>query len=333
MLTVKRSRTRFTHKSYYEYYSFQEECDRRMTVRVTDGRLYEVCTKRFLFFVVRDVLSLSTACPIRKKADFNRAIQSHMTFIIMIQQRPLLLLLLLLLLLSICLESSVAFVARNVNVSPWRMGMAPVSSSRRNTADLLLYLSSTPSVPQEEEEEESAIVPPVENDAKTKEGTEALSPLQKLRRTIASYYTPPDDGLTVRQRLAQLGLAALLSYGWVSNMSYCVTVSCAWYIFSCRTGLSPLQPGQWKPFLAVYAGFWVLNNVLRPLRLAVSVGLVAPQFERFLQALELRLRVSRPVAIALTVFLANVVGTLSFMSLGIVGASLLAKVPLWGPRL
>lgn len=197
---------------------------------------------------------------------------------------------------------------------------------------LRLTTSTTPAVPQEEEEEASAVVPPAVIDASTNQ-KETESRWQKLRTKIASYYTPQDnDGLTFRQRLAKLGLAALLSYGWVSNMSYCVTVSCAWYIFSRQTGLSPLQPGQWKPFLAVYAGFWVLNNVLRPLRLAVSVGLVAPVFERILSAMQERLRVSRPVAIAITVFLSNVVGTLSFMCLGILGASVLAQVPIWGPR-
>lgn len=41
-----------------------------------------------------------------------------------------------------------------------------------------------------------------------------------------------DDGLTFKQRLAKMGLATMLSYGWVSNMSYSVTVSVAWYIFS-----------------------------------------------------------------------------------------------------
>jgi hypothetical protein len=42
----------------------------------------------------------------------------------------------------------------------------------------------------------------------------------------------PDDGLTFKQRIAKMGLATMLSYGWVSNMSYSVTVSIAWYIFS-----------------------------------------------------------------------------------------------------
>merc|ERR1719464_2549847 len=38
-----------------------------------------------------------------------------------------------------------------------------------------------------------------------------------------------DDGLTFKQKLAKMGLSALLSYGFVSNISYCVTVSLAWF--------------------------------------------------------------------------------------------------------
>ena len=37
---------------------------------------------------------------------------------------------------------------------------------------------------------------------------------------------------TTRERLAKMGLSALLSYGWVSNMSYAVTLSLSWYGFS-----------------------------------------------------------------------------------------------------
>lgn len=45
-----------------------------------------------------------------------------------------------------------------------------------------------------------------------------------------------EEKLTTRQRLAKLGLAAVLSYGWVSNMSYCICVSIAWYGFSKQVG-------------------------------------------------------------------------------------------------
>lgn len=40
------------------------------------------------------------------------------------------------------------------------------------------------------------------------------------------------DKLTMKEKLAKMGLSALLSYGWVSNMSYAVTLSISWYLFS-----------------------------------------------------------------------------------------------------
>lgn len=55
---------------------------------------------------------------------------------------------------------------------------------------------------------------------------------KRFTESIKSYFQPADDGLTFRERLGKLGLAAVLSYGWVSNMSYCVSVSLAWFIFS-----------------------------------------------------------------------------------------------------
>ena len=40
------------------------------------------------------------------------------------------------------------------------------------------------------------------------------------------------DTLTTSQRLAKMGLSALLSYGFVSNMSLSATVSVAWFSFN-----------------------------------------------------------------------------------------------------
>jgi hypothetical protein len=44
------------------------------------------------------------------------------------------------------------------------------------------------------------------------------------------------ESLTFKQRLAKAGMSTLLSYGFVSNMSYAVTVSIAWYISAKRVG-------------------------------------------------------------------------------------------------
>lgn len=108
-----------------------------------------------------------------------------------------------------------------------------------------------------------------------------------------------------------------------------------WFVFTTifllfyfQTGKSPLAPGQWKGFLAVYAGFFVFNNIVRPLRLAVAVG-VSPKFDAFVKKVQEKCNVGKPLAVTITVVLANVVGTISFMCLGIFLASILAGVPVW----
>ena len=101
-----------------------------------------------------------------------------------------------------------------------------------------------------------------------------------------------------------------------------------WFGFSKKTGLSPLAPGQWKGFLAVYAGFYVFNNFIRPMRLAVSIG-VTPYFDKAVAAIQRKTKFSKSVSIGIVVFLANVCGTTSLMSLGIYIASLAAGVPIF----
>lgn len=139
------------------------------------------------------------------------------------------------------------------------------------------------------------------------------------------------DGLTFRQRLAKAGMSVVLSYGFVSNMSYCVSVSAAWYIFCKRTALSPLAPGQRPRFLAVYSGFWVFNNIVRPIRFAASVAL-STKFDAIVRNIQERANVSRRVAIGLTVVLANVVGTTMLMCAGVALAASLAGVPIFPPK-
>lgn len=192
------------------------------------------------------------------------------------------------------------------------------------------------------------------------------SPADEAKGTIGSrlkaMFKKKDDadGLTTRERLAKMGLSALLSYGWgeskivlilaqpsrfglhihisyfidsqtVSNMSYAVTLSLSWYGFSKKTGLSPLAPGQWKPFLAVYAGFYVFNNIIRPLRFGASV-VVAKYFDNFVGFIQNKTKLSRKWSIAVVVFLANVLGTFAAMGLGVSIASTAAGVPIFPPK-
>ena len=194
---------------------------------------------------------------------------------------------------------------------------------------LTLYMSADDEALDNKEGEEEPTNSMVQEDEVSI--SEKPSRLQRLRQRLfpsKQQQQPNDDGLTFRQKLAKLGLSVALSYGWVSNVSYSVTVSLAWYIFSKRTGMSPLAPGQWKGFLAVYAGFYVFNNIVRPLRLALSVS-VSIYFERAVGFIQETFKVNKGVAIGLTVFFANVVGTITLMCLGISIAATAAGVPVF----
>jgi hypothetical protein len=93
-------------------------------------------------------------------------------------------------------------------------------------------LSSSSSSPDKHEDDAS-----VEKEEETKK----LSILQTIKKSIGLSKSKKkedkkkdDDALTFKQRLAKMGLAAVLSYGMVSNVSYSISVSLAWYIFSSR---------------------------------------------------------------------------------------------------
>jgi len=133
--------------------------------------------------------------------------------------------------------------------------------------------------------------------------------------------------LTTRQRLAKLGFSVLLSYGFVSNMSAMIFLSMAWFSFSAKTGLSPLAPGQWKPFTLVYAGFYVLSNLVRPARIAIAIA-IGRYFDSILKYLQHKFSLSRSVSIALLVFGANVVLTTLALIGGVSLASILSGVPI-----
>jgi hypothetical protein len=92
--------------------------------------------------------------------------------------------------------------------------------------------------------------------------------------------------------------------------------------------MSPLAPGQWKPYLAVYAGFYVFNNILRPVRFGVSV-IVSKYFDSFVNFIQTKTNLSRKWSIGIVVFLANVCGTLTAMALGVSIASTAAGVPIF----
>jgi len=74
-----------------------------------------------------------------------------------------------------------------------------------------------------EEVPDNAAVASSDNDSGEKK-----SIVEKLK----SIFQKEDDGLTNKERLKKMGLSVLLSYGFVSNMSYAVMLSLSWYGFS-----------------------------------------------------------------------------------------------------
>ena len=94
----------------------------------------------------------------------------------------------------------------------------------------------------------------------------------------------------------------------------------------CRRGLSPLVEGQWKPFLAVYAGFYIFHNIVRPARFALSVAL-GPKFDRLLAWVQNRFRVNKGVAILMVMLSLNVVCSCGGMCAGIFLVSKMTGVP------
>eukprot|EP00208_Stichococcus_sp_RCC1054_P002796 CAMPEP_0206139412 /NCGR_PEP_ID=MMETSP1473-20131121/5911_1 /ASSEMBLY_ACC=CAM_ASM_001109 /TAXON_ID=1461547 /ORGANISM="Stichococcus sp, Strain RCC1054" /LENGTH=212 /DNA_ID=CAMNT_0053533197 /DNA_START=203 /DNA_END=842 /DNA_ORIENTATION=+ len=128
---------------------------------------------------------------------------------------------------------------------------------------------------------------------------QSTSPWAKLKRFFGG------DKLD-RERLKALGVGAVLSYGVVSNVTYGGGMAVAWIAFVKQRGLSPLMPGQWKAFLAFYAGFWTIQNFIRPFRFALAVSM-APVFDKLVNAVQRSLGGSRQKAFAACIALLGVV--------------------------
>ncbi|CAD7698771.1 unnamed protein product [Ostreobium quekettii] len=109
------------------------------------------------------------------------------------------------------------------------------------------------------------------------------------------------DAALDRQRLKDLGLGALLSYFFVSNTTNGTFVVIAWITHVKRTGLTPLAKGQWPAFLAVYAGLFALQNIMRPIRLGVALALT-PFVDRLMRFIQTKLSMAKPKVFGLLLF-------------------------------
>ena len=131
-----------------------------------------------------------------------------------------------------------------------------------------------------------------------------------------------------RKKLASLGASVMLSYGFISNVNACTLVTIAWVTCGRTTGLSPLAAGNWTAFLGIYGALYLsFGNLLRPIRASIAVA-ISPLFEKFVNFLQAKFKVRRPVAFGITVVLINVLGSLSYFALAISTACFVCKVPL-----
>ena len=132
-----------------------------------------------------------------------------------------------------------------------------------------------------------------------------------------------------KKKIASLGSAALLSYGFVSNVFYVTSLMLATYTAVKTTGASPLVNSlSMKTFASSYFGLWMIQNFLRPARFALSVA-ISPGTDRIVEFFRRYApNNDKKWAFALTVFCINVVGTFAYMFAGFGLIVALTGVPL-----
>ncbi|KAG2491733.1 hypothetical protein HYH03_009896 [Edaphochlamys debaryana] len=151
----------------------------------------------------------------------------------------------------------------------------PQAAWRQRCASLVCSSSSASAAsPEPARDPASSSTPPASSSAASPAPSGGGGPLGAIKRFFLG------DKLD-KEKLAQLGMGAFASYGFISNVTYGVCLAIAWLSFVKATGQSPLWPGQWAPFLGFYAGLWTMQNFVRPLRFSLAIAL-APVFERMI---------------------------------------------------
>jgi hypothetical protein len=82
----------------------------------------------------------------------------------------------------------------------------------------------------------------------------------------------------------------------------------------------------------MYAGIYGANNALRPLRITLAIAL-APAFTSLIRAVQARFHLGQKQAVFASIFLVNVVGTLTYLSTAILAAARFTGVPIWPSKI
>ncbi len=150
----------------------------------------------------------------------------------------------------------------------------------------------------------------------------------KWQRITTFFKNMRSKKYVTKDAVKKFGYNFLLSYAFVSNVSYVTCTIISYLTHAKATGKSPLEPGQWKPFLAIYAGLWAVNNFLRPARFALAITIL-PIFDKLIDKIQNKVKCKRSIATGIAIFCVNVVGTLSFLTVGLLVASKISGVPVF----
>lgn len=160
------------------------------------------------------------------------------------------------------------------------------------------------------------------------EESSPAGPVARFRAWFNKYAKMDKDSIK------RLGVDAFFTYGCVSNLNAAVTVAIAWGAFSRASGLSPLAPNQWKPYLATYGAIYLtLGSLLRPFRIATAIGLT-PGYSMIVKNLREKLpfttsrpRLNRFLAVFIISILVNTAGTCLLCAGGACFAGFVTGVP------
>ena len=132
-----------------------------------------------------------------------------------------------------------------------------------------------------------------------------------------------------KSKIASLGSACLLSYGFVSNVFYVTSLMLAMYTAVKTTGASPLVNSlSMKTFASSYFGLWMIQNFLRPARFAFSIA-ISPGTDKIVEFFRKYVpNNNKKAAFALTVLCINIVRTFAYMFAGFGLIYALTGVPL-----
>lgn len=128
----------------------------------------------------------------------------------------------------------------------------------------------------------------------------------------------PQSQKPIREQLARYGLGAFCAYGILSNLNAGVLIVIAWLGVVKKLGVTPLDasnPQAAGLFAASYAALYLTSNLMRPVRLSLAIG-AAPFFNRFLDGVQRRLRLSRPAAFGVMLFMIAT-GTITTITLAL----------------